>query len=178
MDLPLLLFISAACGAAVKLADSYADSGKKGFWGVLAGIAYGLMIGYLAAATQAATIFIAAVLASAFAGKIDKKEHFAGVVVLFFYMFITSMFIASVQIENVALLAVFAIAAYIDEMKPLWGYRGLLDIAAILAGIAGFGWEPAMFIILFDTGYIAVSKIYPEAKSAGKKNAKRAGKGR
>ncbi|MFA5105594.1 MAG: hypothetical protein WC506_01410 [Candidatus Micrarchaeia archaeon] len=166
MDLPALLFISIACGATVKFADSFADSGKKGVLGIAAGLAYGIMIGYLATTAGAMEIFIAAVLASAFAGKIDKKEHFTGVLALFFYLFAASMFVKGIQIENIGLLVAFLAAAYIDEARPIKGHRGVLDIAAILAGIAGFGWDSAMFIIAFDIGYLAMSALYPEKKPA------------
>ncbi len=170
MDFWLLLVLSAACGGIVKLSDSFADNNKKGLLGIALGITYGLMIGYLSLIPEAATIFIAAVLASAIAGKIDKKEHMAGIIVLFFIIFITGM-----KIYEVWLLIVFAIAAYIDESKPIKGYRGVLDIMAILAGIAGLGWGYAFFILTFDAGYVIASAIYPEkaSKKVGRINAKR-----
>ncbi|HQT45239.1 MAG TPA: hypothetical protein PLO51_04620, partial [Candidatus Micrarchaeota archaeon] len=126
-------------------------------------------IGYLCSATQASTIFLAAVLASALSGKIDKKEHFAGFVALFFFLFVFG-----VSTVNVGLLVIFAIAAYIDEKKPLYGYRGVLDIAAVIIGILGFGWAYAFFILAFDSGYVLASAAFPEnpVKTGGKKSAK------
>ncbi len=165
MDAVFIVLLTIATGAVVKIADYFADTGKKGLLGVALGIAYGLAIGYLCAATEASTIFLAAVLASALSGKIDKKEHFAGFMAMFFFLFIFG-----VSAVDVGLLAVFAIAAYIDEKKPLYGYRGVLDIVAVIIGILGFGWINAFFILAFDSGYVLASAAFPEkAVKAGAK---------
>jgi|GEM_PF-3724982 len=177
------LAAAAVAGAFVKAADHMLDSpkGKKwlaalkkfGFeipWRLniaLVGCAWGVILGLVAAKTDAATIYMAAIAGSLLAGKIDRTEHWAGVVS---FAFAAAYFWpqGGGLSFNIILFILFAAGAYADEIKAIAKQRVVLEACALAVAaveylnpgvgiFGGIGLASIAFIAAFDCGYAGLA---------------------
>ncbi len=152
-----------AAGALVKFVDQIEDAGKKTTAPLryVPALAYGLLIGYSISFATFSTLWLAVLLAQFAAGKIDRASHFLG--------FFTALAFAVVfGIFEFTMLDFFAFLAigFMDELQlfggALRGYRPFLKLATLVYGLF-FRWDYFIAIMLFDSTYYVVGKIFPGA---------------
>lgn len=158
-------------GIIVKLVDQAEDRKIRLFRNAnaLLGIAYGFLIAYVMLKSDlVANLWMAAVLGNVLAGKIDAPGHRTGIFSMLF-----ALAVLGFPEFNPYLLAVFALAAYLDEFLPalakkikiknktavrMASYRLLLEAAAFAVSFLSGQWVLFASILLFDLGYIIASK--------------------
>lgn len=147
-------------GFLVKAVDWLDDDRKsKNPIKFLLAVAYGAIIGYLIATASFSTLFLGALVAQAFARKIDTHAHILGAAVSIFSLF----FFGFPQVQLVGFLLFFFLA-YIDELnfpkqfKWVSEWRILLKIGAAIFLIFG-RWDYILAILLFDGGYLLFNQI-------------------
>ncbi|MDP2718028.1 MAG: hypothetical protein Q8P02_04760, partial [Candidatus Micrarchaeota archaeon] len=144
----MLAFVAAAAsGFLAKNADE-----AKRHWALASAVASGLLMAYAVSLhALVAVVFVPAVLANLFAGKIDTKAHALGVVA-----FALSAFYFKVPAfaPGFALLAL--LAALADEtVAHDWFYpRPFLPLAALIMSFALSSFTPFLAVLAFDAGYL------------------------
>jgi len=122
---------------------------------LLAGFAYGILIGYLISTASFSTIFLAALLAQPLAGKIDRPGHLVGFAIALLLPF----FGLGWQSFDPLAFALFFLSAYFDELswggrwKQLLEYRPFLKLAALAYAFPAGRWDYIFSILAFDGGY-------------------------
>ena len=161
--------IAFLAGLAVKATDWLEDERKSNHpIKFLFAIFYGLFLGYVISAASFSVLFLAALIAQVFAGKIDKKSHVLGFVVA-----TVCLFAFGFPTIDLILFGYFLIFAFLDEIEFVGKfefistYRPLLPLSAlpfILFGRIDY----LVGIIVFDIGYYLSE---PVANSFVKKKA-------
>jgi hypothetical protein len=163
-------------GFFMKISDDAQDEKKNTVLAVLAGLICVLAIGYLSVtSSDAATIFIAILVGTLLAGKVDRIAH---VITLIIFLSILAIF----GIPSVGLMALLicTAAAYLDEMgndaswlrgkrklNLFFKYRLALKLAVLFLAMGGlihymypefsdiifFQPETFIYFLLFDLSY-------------------------
>ncbi len=159
-------------GILIKIVDQFEDKKTKLFRNAntLLGTAYGFLTAYVMLKSGlVANLWMAAVLGNVLAGKIDAAGHRIGI----FSMLVILSFLGFPKFDAY-LLAIFVVAAYLDEfltelakrskiknefIARMAPYRLLLKAAAFAASIYTGQWVIFASILLFDIGYVIASKI-------------------
>lgn len=145
--------ISFFSGSLVKMVDWIEDE-KNGVYPIkwpLALIA-GVALGFLIHQSTFASLFLGTIVAQVMAGKIDKKTHLLTIVTAFLWLGL------GVIDLNYWHLAIFAFAAFLDELKLpgklnyLSNYRLFLKLVSFTFIFFGRS-DYFLAIILFDAGY-------------------------
>jgi hypothetical protein len=183
MDTTILPFVLAfIAGFLVKCVDWLDDDKKsKSPFKYLIAIAYGILIGYIIGASPFSVLFLAALVAQAFAKKVDTTAHLIGlitaVIAILFFGF------PPLDLGPFAfflLLAFLDDADYIGWFRPLAEYRPFLKVGAFIMLVINVatGWVYFAGIMLFDIGYllfpVLVQKISPLASKPAPRNRKKA----
>ncbi len=154
-DTTLLPFVLAfVAGFLVKCVDWLDDDRKSRHPAkyVLAGL-YGALIGYVIGASTFSALFLAALVAQAFARKVDTTAHRIG----FITSAIVMLLLGFPPIEFLP-FAFFLALAFLDEvdyvgrLRPLTEYRPFLPAGALCMLLFG-RWDYFVGILLFDIGY-------------------------
>ena len=125
-------------------------------------LTYGIIIGVLISKAPFSTLFLAALLAQVFAGKIDCKCHIMG-----FSVAILSLLVIGAPSLEISILGFFFVLAMLDEMewmgklKFIADYRPFLKLGAFVFLFYGIS-EYLVGIMLFDIGYLVATKLYLE----------------
>ena len=178
----ILLIASFFTGLAAKLVDLMEDNGLKLFKldKFVFAVIYGLLIGYVISNYNVvAPLWIGAVFALILAKKIDNLAHFIGLISSLIFVALWGL-----GKINILLLAIFLVAAFLDEIlsdfaegKPLLKnkllkfkitvsknikrilkLRPLLEIIALIASIIIWDFSLFLAILFFDIGYLAAIK--------------------
>jgi len=165
-----------ACGALSKFSDDLSDKNFNARRVLHYGsaVAYGLIAGWLVSAGQEfSTVVLAMAIGVLLGGKIDSRQHQAGIAALF-----ASIAFFGIALPSIGLLAFFAAFAFLDEADWIaeraekWKGFGMLGkhIAMVLekrpfleaAGLAVSIalWNPVYFlaILSFDIAYHSMGK--------------------
>jgi len=150
------LALAFVAGLVVKTVD-WIDDERKGKnllkWPLA--VIYGIAIGYLISQASFSTLFLAALFAQVFAGKIDTHTHVLGFAIAMF-----SLFFFGVPQPEPLLFLFFALLAFLDEaefmgrLHPLMEYRPFLPLGAALLVIPLGRFDYFLGIIAFDIGYV------------------------
>ncbi|MBI5228426.1 hypothetical protein HY988_07580 [Candidatus Micrarchaeota archaeon] len=156
--LPLLIeyLLAFLAGLAVKITDWLEDERKSNHpIKYVFAILYGVLLGYTISVATFSVLFLAALIAQVFAGKVDKNSHLLGYVVA-----AVCLFAFGFPAIDIALFGYFLIFAFLDEIEYVGKfefistYRPLLPLSAvpfILFGRIDF----LIGILIFDIGYFA-----------------------
>ncbi len=168
------LIIAFVAGIAVKASDWLEDDLKtKSPVRYILGIGYGILLGFLISRASFSSLFLAALVAQVFAGKIDELAHRLGLGIA-----IISTFFFGVPTLEFIPFGFFLILAFFDEvnfvgaLKPLSDNR-LFLVLGTLPFLALGRWDFTAGILAFDLGYLlftfASKKLYTqEAKTEAK----------
>lgn len=172
--MPLNFLISFFSGFTAKFTDDLID--KKSHFNkkikYFAGIAYGLLAGYLiSSSAEFATLFLAVIAAVLLAGKIDDPAHFLAIAAIAAMAVLRGM-----PAIIPAFFVFFLVFAFLDEALPdisakklgrgkkkqtfgkkFLGSRFWLDIACFALSLALNNWVYFFAIASFDIGYNAVA---------------------
>jgi hypothetical protein len=134
--------------------------------------AYGVLIGFLVSQATFSVLFLGAILAQAFARKIDTLAHRLGFIVA-----AASLFFFGAPGIDLLLLGYFLVLAFLDEVdyvgrwRPLETYRPILQIGSLALVLIG-RWDFVLAILAFDAGYLAVSALGKRFHSNKKRKSK------
>lgn len=165
MSLLTLLVISLLSGSLIKLTDDIEDknlSRKK--YAIPAGLAYGLLMGYLMISdTGAALLFGGIVLGNLIMGKINSTGHYFGLSAILAVVFLYG-------IKLSPLVLPIAMLAALDEMGDLlrmpkfmeliFEYRLILKLGIIVLVILNvLGLNALLLLLAFDAAYMLMDRI-------------------
>jgi hypothetical protein len=162
VSLLTLLVISLLSGSFIKLTDDIEDKNlNRKIYAIPAGLAYGLLIGYLMISdTGAALLFGGIVLGNLIAGKINSAGHYSGLGSILAVVFLHG-------IKLSPLLLLIAVLAALDEMGDLIGapkfmefifeYRLILKLGVLILVILDIlGLNTLLFLLAFDAAYMLI----------------------
>ncbi len=160
MSLLTLLVTSLLSGSLIKLTDDIGDKNlTRNLYSIPAGLAYGLLMGYLMISdTGAALLFGGIVLGNLITGKINSTGHYSGLGAI-----IALVFLNGIKLSPLVLL-IAALAAF-DEVGDLiqtpnfvdfiFKYRLILKLgvlAFVLLNILGL--NALLILLAFDAAYM------------------------
>jgi hypothetical protein len=160
VSLLTLLVISLLSGSLIKLTDDIEDKNlSRKFYAIPAGLAYGLLIGYLMISDAgAALLFGGIVLGNLITGKINSRGHYSGLGAI-----LTVVFLYGTKLSPFVLL-ITALAA-LDEMGDLthmpkfldfiFEYRLILKLGMLVLVILNMvGLNTLLVLLAFDAAYL------------------------
>jgi len=164
LDLILALVLALMAGFVVKVVDWIDDErGGRHLSKWLLAMIYGVMLGFLISRASFSTIFLGALFAQVFAGKIDTHAHVLG-----FAVAAISLFTFGFPEVGIVLFLFFAMLAFIDEVE-FGGWLGwftkhrmFLKVGSLAAILMG-RYDYFLGILVFDFGYTLfewISKKY------------------
>lgn len=165
MSLLTLLIISLFSGSLIKLTDDIEDKKlSRKIYAIPAGLAYGLLIGYLMISdTGAALLFGGIVLGNLITGKINSAGHYSGLGAI-----LAVVFLYGIKLSPLVLL-IAALASF-DEMgdliqtpkfmKPVFEYRLILKLGILVFVIMNIlGLNALLVLLAFDAAYMLTGGI-------------------
>jgi len=154
LDLITALALAFLAGFVVKVVDWIDDErGGRHLSKWLLAMIYGVMLGFLISRASFSTIFLGALFAQVFAGKIDTHAHVLGFVVA-----AISLFAFGFPDVDTTLFLFFAMLAFIDEVEFggwlgwLTKHRMFLKVGSLAALFMG-RYDYFLGIMAFDLGY-------------------------
>ncbi|VVB97368.1 Uncharacterised protein [uncultured archaeon] len=165
MSLLTLLVISLLSGSLIKLTDDIEDKNlARSLYAIPAGLAYGLLMGYLMISDTGATLlFGGIVLGSLITGKIDSIGHYSGLGAILAVIFLYGIKLSPLVLPIAALAALDEIGDLLQTpkfMKPVFDYRLILKLGVLALVILNMMELNALLILLaFDAAYILTGGI-------------------
>lgn len=157
--------IAAIAGFLVKLVDWMEDERKsRSPSKLIFALAYGALIGFLIGEATFSAIFLAALVAQAFARKIDTRAHQLG-----FVTSLAALLFFQLPSLDLPVFGYFLVLAFLDEvdwigrLRPLTRYRPFLKIGALPLALIG-RWDYLLGILAFDLGYEAFNALKSHIK--------------
>ncbi|MGB8215882.1 MAG: hypothetical protein WCE94_01145 [Candidatus Methanoperedens sp.] len=160
MSLLMLLVISLLSGSLIKLTDDIEDKNlSRKIYAIPAGLAYGLLIGYLMISdTGASLLFAGIVLGNLITGKINSAGHYSGLGAILAVVFLFGIKLSPLVLLIAALAALDEIGDLIRTSKFLdfiFKYRLILKLGILVLVILNMlGLNALLFLLAFDAAYM------------------------
>lgn len=165
MSLLTLLVISLLSGSLIKLTDDIEDKNlSRKIYAIPAGLAYGLLMGYLMISdTGAALLFGGIVLGNLVTGKINSRGHYFGLGAI-----LTVLFLYGIKLSFLVLP--IAMLAALDEIRDLirtpkfmeliFEYRLILKLGIlVLVILEMLGLNALLVLLAFDAAYMLTGRM-------------------
>ncbi|MCF7861722.1 hypothetical protein K9M79_05735 [Candidatus Woesearchaeota archaeon] len=167
MDLIILIITSFLTGALVKFTDS-GHKLKIPYLTSISGLVYGIGIGFVVTHfTNLSSLWIGMVAGVLFAGKIDKRDHFLGLLT-----FILTTLLLGIPKVNYIVILVIATLSILEEwindnfvgkiknkfLNLFVEFRPLMEFVFIIYSIVLQDYMIIVSLLFFDIGYVLIAE--------------------
>ncbi|MFZ3059256.1 MAG: hypothetical protein WA102_05890 [Candidatus Methanoperedens sp.] len=165
MSLLTLLVISLLSGSLIKLTDDIEDKNlSRKIYAIPAGLAYGLLIGYLMISdTGAALLFGGIIIGNLITGKINSTGHYFGLGAILAVVFLYGTKLSPLVLLLAALAALDELGDLIRTpkyMELIFEYRLILKLGILVLVILNMlGLNALLFLLAFDAAYMLMDKM-------------------
>jgi ABC-type arginine transport system permease subunit len=168
MNVIILIISAILTGALVKFADS-GHRLKIPYITSMSGVLYGIGIGFVVSMFQNLSSFwTGMVLGVLFSGKIDKKEHFIGLITGVLTIFLLGY--PNIDYKIVLIVIVFSILEeWINDniagkiknrtLNMIIEFRPVMEIVLVVYSIILQDYQIFLSLLCFDIGYIIITNV-------------------